>query len=364
MWWIIGCITLLGLLTGVYSCLKSNKICGVLQLLLVAICPIITIMFCSLKKVRAFGGKDWEFLVHSATIDGDIIPWIILVLFVVELGLILRTIFSALKKCKKEISLLKITIFILLLIFLASLILPLVFKYEDVNSEVAMGDLLSYSGSVLSALGATVLGIIALVLDKKNEDKNRLLEWRPQVDIIRIEVEKSIQTGDLPRNVLILNKESLDRNADLSYRIFNITCRNNHGLEPEYIRVSNVSNSIYYDNGHRRGPSFAKHCPLLNNKEFEYDNCKKIVPISEEYVKINSSYNMEFSFSVAIEYDDCDIDFVEDINPSITKKKYGLSLSLRFKNHLNLYEEGVFIGLSTENDEICSKYRNYFDKEK
>ena len=73
MWWIIGCITLLGLLTGRYSFSKSNKTCGVLHFLLVAICPIITILFCSLKKVRAFGENDWEFLVHSATIDGDII---------------------------------------------------------------------------------------------------------------------------------------------------------------------------------------------------------------------------------------------------------------------------------------------------
>ena len=238
------------------------------------------------------------------------------------------------------------------------------FKYEDMNSKVAMGDLLSYVGSVLSALGATVLGIIALVLDKKNEDKNQLLEWRPQVDIIRIKVEKSIHTGDLPRNVLVFKKESLNENADLNYRVFNITCRNNNGLEPEYIRVSNVSNYIYYENGYRRGASLVEHCPLLNNKEFKYDNCKKIVPLSEEYIKINSSYNTEFSFSVAIEYDDCDVDFAEDINPSITKGIYGLSLSLRFKNSLNLYEEGVFVGLAIENNEICSKYRNHFDKEK
>lgn len=265
---------------------------------------------------------------------------------------------------KKETSWIKITTIILVIIVIASIVLPFIFKYEDMSSKISMGDLLSYFGSVLSALGATVLGIVALVIDKKNEDKNRLLQWHPQVDIIKIEIEQSIHTGDLPRDLLILKKKSPDRTTNLNYRIFNITCRNNHGLEPEYIRVSNVSNSIYYDNGQRRGTSLVKYCPLLNSKVFKYDNCKNIVPISQEYVKINSSYNAEFSFSVAIEYDDCDSDFVEDINPSITEGKYGLSLSLRFKNSLNLYEEGVFIGLAAGDKKICSKYRDYFDKEK
>ena len=265
---------------------------------------------------------------------------------------------------KKETNWIKITTIILVIIAIVSIVLPFVFKYEDMSSKISMGDLLSYFGSVISALGATVLGIIALVIDKKNEEKNRLLQWHPQVDIIKIEVEDSIHIGDLPRDLLILKKKSLDRITNLNYRIFNITCRNNHGLEPEYIRVSNVSNSIYYDNGRRRGSSLAGYCPLLNSEGFKYNNCKKLVPILQEYVKVNSSYNAEFSFSVAIEYDDCDCVFVEDVNPSITEGKYGLSLSLRFKNSLNLYEEGVFVVLVAGDKKICSKYRDYFDKEK
>ena len=110
---------------------------------------------------------------------------------------------------KKETSWIKITTIILVIIVIASIVLPFIFKYEDMSSKISMGDLLSYFGSVLSALGATVLGIVALVIDKKNEDKNRLLQWHPQVDIIKIEIEQSIHTGDLPRDLLILKKKRL-----------------------------------------------------------------------------------------------------------------------------------------------------------
>ena len=98
MKWILGIITLLGVLAGVYTFLKTDKFKGICQLILAVICPIIIISFLSLKESHAFGGTDWEFLVHSATIDGNILPWLNLMLFFIEVVFIVRTISIIFKK--------------------------------------------------------------------------------------------------------------------------------------------------------------------------------------------------------------------------------------------------------------------------
>ena len=92
MFWLLGIVTVFGFSAGIYSLVKQNKVNGILELSLAVLCPLITISFCSLKDTRAFGGTNWEFLVHSATIDGDIWPWIILVLLIAEIIAIVRTL--------------------------------------------------------------------------------------------------------------------------------------------------------------------------------------------------------------------------------------------------------------------------------
>lgn len=98
MKWIIGVITLAGILSGIYSLFRTNKLSGISQIALAAVCPLIMISFLSLKKNHAFGGTDWEFLLHSATIDGIPLVWIILFMFIVEIILIVRTVFISAKK--------------------------------------------------------------------------------------------------------------------------------------------------------------------------------------------------------------------------------------------------------------------------
>ena len=98
MKWILGIITLLGVLTSVYTFLKTDKFKGICQVILAVVSPVITMSFVSLKESRAFGGTDWEFLVHSATIDGNILPWLNLMLFFIEVVFIVRTISIIFKK--------------------------------------------------------------------------------------------------------------------------------------------------------------------------------------------------------------------------------------------------------------------------
>ena len=82
MMWVIGIISALGIATGIYSLVKSDKGKGLAELSLGILCPTIAILFGSLQYGRAFGGTKLEFFIHSATVDGDIWPWILVVLLI------------------------------------------------------------------------------------------------------------------------------------------------------------------------------------------------------------------------------------------------------------------------------------------
>lgn len=93
MIWVIGIISVLGVATAIYSLVKISKVRGIVELLLAIICPTIAIWFGSLQYGRAFGGTKLEFFVHSATVDGDLWPWILFVLLIAEIVCIVRTAF-------------------------------------------------------------------------------------------------------------------------------------------------------------------------------------------------------------------------------------------------------------------------------
>ena len=81
---IICIISILGIAAGIYTLAKMSKVKGIAALLSAALCPTIAILFGSLQSERAFGGTKLEFFIHSATVDGDIWPWILLVLLIAE----------------------------------------------------------------------------------------------------------------------------------------------------------------------------------------------------------------------------------------------------------------------------------------
>lgn len=78
--------------------LKKNKKLGAIILVLTIIAPVALSLFCAQKYRFVFGGTDWEFLVQTATIDGLIEPWLILLLYI---ALITVTLYSLLKYRKK-----------------------------------------------------------------------------------------------------------------------------------------------------------------------------------------------------------------------------------------------------------------------
>ena len=92
MMFVIGFITILGILTGVFMLLRGNKIKGIMQIVLAVICPVLVWLLCSLKGTHTFGGTDWQFLVHTATIDASPLPWIILFMFIIEIVAIIKYI--------------------------------------------------------------------------------------------------------------------------------------------------------------------------------------------------------------------------------------------------------------------------------
>ena len=91
MIWVIGIISVLGIVAGIYSLAKISKVKGIVELLLAILCPTIALLFGSLQSERVFGGTKLEFFIHSATVDGDIWPWILVVLLIAEVVCIVRT---------------------------------------------------------------------------------------------------------------------------------------------------------------------------------------------------------------------------------------------------------------------------------
>lgn len=85
MYWVIGFITVLGIITGIFSIIKGDKKIGITQLLLALIFPIIIVLYCLKKESFVFGETDWNFLIQTAFVDRLIEPWIILILFIVLL---------------------------------------------------------------------------------------------------------------------------------------------------------------------------------------------------------------------------------------------------------------------------------------
>lgn len=91
MIWLIGIISACGIVSGIYSFSKRSKARGIVKLTIAVSCPIIAILFGFLQDDRAFGGTKLQFFVHSATVDGDIWPWIMVILLVTEIVFIVRT---------------------------------------------------------------------------------------------------------------------------------------------------------------------------------------------------------------------------------------------------------------------------------
>lgn len=91
---IMGFISGIGLCVGSRAVKGKNKAIGIIQLILTFLAPILTILWCSKKNEFVFGGTDWEFLVQTTIIDKMIIPWIILLLYIVFIGL---TIYNIIK---------------------------------------------------------------------------------------------------------------------------------------------------------------------------------------------------------------------------------------------------------------------------
>lgn len=96
MYWILGVISALGILSGVWMFLRFSRVGGIMRVILSLACPAVTVWFCSLKEARVYGGTDWEFLLHAATVDGDFCPWLLLFLLITEVVLIVAAGFRLL----------------------------------------------------------------------------------------------------------------------------------------------------------------------------------------------------------------------------------------------------------------------------
>lgn len=91
---IIGLLTGFGITTGIFAIKNDNKKLGIIQMLLTVITPVATYLFCARKSGFAFGGTDLEFLLHTAIVDKMIVPWLILVMFLILITLMVINVYK------------------------------------------------------------------------------------------------------------------------------------------------------------------------------------------------------------------------------------------------------------------------------
>ncbi|EGT5367508.1 TPA: hypothetical protein KOT89_003683 [Clostridioides difficile] len=102
MYFVIGFITILGIVIGILSMLNNRRKIGIYQIVLSIIFPILTCGFCIRKSHFVFGGTDFEFLLQTAIIDKRLEPWIILGLFIILIITISINIWSLIKVRKHK----------------------------------------------------------------------------------------------------------------------------------------------------------------------------------------------------------------------------------------------------------------------
>ncbi len=277
-------------------------------------------------------------------------------------------------------SLIKKMIIWLTILLIFSILYPIaihfLFKWKSncdwIIAEWESGDILGYGGAVLTAIGTSLLGLTTLIIQKRTEENNQLLQWHPQIKVSKIDVNKTDAELVKPYNMdnpfphaLTLNRPCFDFSSKLKYREFYIICKNIHGVEPNNVKLLQDQCNISFNNGRRRGTSLAKHKTLfVDDTAFMFENCKKLNVFSEDYISIDASDNLYFKFPVVVMYNENDDEFIEDINYSIENNMYGLSLALKFKNNLGYFEESIFT-FSVAGEQInFNKTRTHFGREK
>ena len=269
---------------------------------------------------------------------------------------------------------------VLITLLIASVLYPIVihilFKFKSncywIIAEWEIGDILGYGGAVLTAIGTSILGLITLITQKRTDENNQLLLWHPQIEVSKIEVSQTIgvlvdteDTSNPFKRALTLKRTCLDYSSEIRYREFYVTCKNVHGIEPSKVRLIPDQCNILFNNGRRRGDSLLKYkisC-VSDNSDFLFSNCKSLNIVSDNYISIDTTDNNCFKFPLIVLYNENDTEFIEDINDSISKNSYGLTLTLRFKNNLGCFEESVYTLISSIGKEPFNKTRTYFGKE-
>ena len=102
MYFAVGIITGLSLISGLYAVFKNKKIFGILQMVITIVFPIVLKAFCLLKYSMVYGDTDWKFLLQTAFIDGLIEPWLLLILFLIIIIFTSKSLFDMFKEIIKN----------------------------------------------------------------------------------------------------------------------------------------------------------------------------------------------------------------------------------------------------------------------
>jgi len=100
--WVVGFVTGLGALTGIFTIIERSKKAGVIQLLLTILFPILLFTWCLAKDAYIFGCSNLNFLIKAAFVDWKVVPLILIVFFAVVVVFVLANMIKLLDEKKNK----------------------------------------------------------------------------------------------------------------------------------------------------------------------------------------------------------------------------------------------------------------------
>lgn len=244
----------------------------------------------------------------------------------------------------------KILIIVIMVIafFLPLIVVNLLFKWKSgipfIEAEWSAGELLTYISGAETLLGTLFLGYITIRQTEKIELEKRLVEWKPDINITKVETDSSIYCEQkefvLVKGDITLKKKTVQSLKDVKYKNIELTCENINGIKLNKITVVSKDCYIYYDNGRRNGESLVKNLIC----DIGFDNMANLEILSDSTKSLRYHDNKNFTFVIRI-ICDASVNFDHDANDlieSIYRNRYGLRLDLKFVNSENIAEESIF----------------------
>ena len=97
MYYVLAIFIIFSIISAIINFKSKKFILSIFQVVLPIITATYIYFFCKLKAKFVFGGTDFDFLIQTAFTDGLIEPWIILIVYIIQIYFIVSSFINLFK---------------------------------------------------------------------------------------------------------------------------------------------------------------------------------------------------------------------------------------------------------------------------